>query len=255
MEAGLLKAIVAALVLPPAGPLLLAFVGLLMLRAGRNFGTVIGTIGLGMLWFLSCHAVSIELARALLPNVAPVGLVELRRARVEAVVVLGGGVLPEAPEYGVPQPSAPTLQRLRYGVRLARVSGLPLAFSGGAGWSGRGTATEAEAARLVARQDFGFDIRWVEGLSRDTRENAVRTAALLHRDRIRRIALVSDAWHLPRATLEFQRAGFEVLPAPTGQPVPTSGPIFEWLPSGEGLLASRRVLREWLALQVQRWSA
>jgi uncharacterized SAM-binding protein YcdF (DUF218 family) len=255
MEAGLWKAIVAALVLPPAGPLLVAFAGLLMLRAGRNFGTVIGTIGLGMLWFLSCHAVSIELARALLPSVTPVGLVELRRARVEAVVVLGGGVLPEAPEYGVPQPSAPTLQRLRYGVRLARVGGLPLAFSGGAGWSGPGTATEAEAARLVARQDLGFDSRWVEGLSRDTRENAVRTAALLHRDRIRRIALVSDAWHLPRATREFQRAGFEVLPAPTGQPAPTSGPIFEWLPSGEGLLASRRVLREWLALQVQRWSA
>ncbi|MES2482607.1 MAG: YdcF family protein [Pseudomonadota bacterium] len=255
MEAGLWKAIVAALALPPAGPLLLAFVGLLMLRAGRAFGTVIGTIGLGLLWLLSCHAVSIELAKVLLPRVDPVGLVELRRARVEAVVVLGGGLLPEAAEYGVPQPAANTLQRLRYGVRLARVAGLPLAFSGGAGWSGRGTATEAEAARLVARQDFGFDIRWVEGLSRDTRENADRTAALLHRDRIRRIALVTDSWHLPRAVREFQRAGFEVLPAPTGQPVPTSGPIFEWLPSGEGLLASRRVLREWLALQVQRWSA
>lgn len=255
MEAGLWKAIAATLVLPPAGPLLLALVGLLLLRAGRNLGLFVGALGLGLLWFLSCHAVSIELARALLPRVAPVGLVELRRARVEAVVVLGGGLLPQAPEYGVPQPSGPTLQRLRYGVRLARVSGLPLAFSGGAGWSGRGTATEAEAARLVARQDFGFDLRWVEGLSRDTRENADRTAALLHRDRIRRIALVTDAWHLPRAVREFERAGFEVLPAPTGQPLPNSGPIFEWLPSGEGLLASRRVLREWLALQVQRWSA
>ena len=124
-----------------------------------------------------------------------------------------------------------------------------MAFTGGRGWSGNGQASEAEAARLSARQDFGFDLRWAEAQSRDTRENALRTAQLLQREGIRRVALVSDAWHLPRATREFEQAGFEVLPAPTGLPFTTERPVLEWVPSAGALLLSRNVLREWIALQ------
>lgn len=253
MEAGDLRTVLSALVLPPAGPLLLALLGLLMASARRRGGLFIGLLGLALLWALSTHGVAVEMARRLLPQVAPVGLADLRRERIQAVVVLGGGVIPEAPEWGVPQPSAHSYARLRYGVRLARVTGLPLGFSGGLGWSGRAVASDAEAARLAARQDLGFEMRWVEGSSRDTRENAERMAVLLRRDGIRRIALVSDAWHLPRATLQFQRQGFEVLPAPTGFIVPVSRPLLKWLPSAQGLATSRQLLREWLALQVARW--
>jgi len=249
---GELKPLLTALVLPPAGPLLLAFLGLLLARAWRRFGVALVLIALIALWLISCNAVAVRLAQNLLPQVAAVSLVDLRRARIEAVVVLGGGVLPQAPAYGLPQPAANTLERLRYGVRLARVAQVPLAFSGGLGWAGRAGASEAEAARAVARQDFGQEIRWVEGESRDTAENARNTAALLQRDRIRRIALVSHAWHLPRATREFQQAGFQVLPAPMGHIMPRDRDLLEWLPSGHGLQASRHVIREWLALQVQR---
>lgn len=246
MLTGELKAFVAALLLPPAGPLLLAMAGLLLARAGRRIGWGLAAVALVGLWLLSCHAVSLELGRRLLPQVPPVSLVELRRARVQAVVVLGGGVQPEAPEYGQPLPSAHTLARLRYGVRLARQAGLPLGFSGGAGWSGRG-AVEAEAARRSARQDFGAELRWVDGSARDTAENAQQLAPLLRRDGITRIALVSDAWHLPRARLQFERMGFEVLPAPTGLAAPRDRDGLEWLPSGHGLAQSRQLLREWLA--------
>lgn len=252
MQAGDIKTIVAALILPPAGPLLVALLGLVLVRAGRRGGFALGLAALALLWALSTQGVAVELSRRLLPAVAPVGLAELRQARVQAVVVLGGGVVPVAMEYGVPQPSDHTLARLRYGVRLARVTGLPLAFSGGLGWSGRGVASEAEAARLAARQDFGYEIRWVEGSSRDTHQNAAQLAPILRRDGVRRIALVSDAWHLPRATLEFRRQGLEVLPAPTGFIVPLDKPLLDWLPSGRGLATSRQLLREWLAL---RWAA
>ncbi|MEJ7931928.1 YdcF family protein [Ramlibacter sp. AN1015] len=253
MQAGEIKTLVAALALPPAGPLLLVLLGLLLARLGRRGGFALALSGVVLLWLLSTHAVTVYLGQHLLPQVPPIGLADLRRARVEAVVVLGGGVRPMAPEYGTPQPSDHSLERLRYGVRLARMAQLPLAFSGGLGWSGRGVASEAEAARLSARQDFGADLRWVEGASRDTRENAERSAALLQRDRIRRIALVSDAWHLPRATLEFRRQGFEVLPAPVGAVLPRDRTPLEWLPSGHGLATSRQLLREWLALQAARF--
>ncbi len=249
---GEFKPLLTALVLPPAGPLLLALAALVIARLWRGLGAFLLGLSLVGLWLLSCNAVAVRLGQALLPQVPAVSLVDLRRARVEAVVVLGGGVLPVSPAYGVPQPNSYTLERLRYGVRLARVAGVPLAFSGGVGWAGRAGASEAEAARAAARQDFGFEIRWLDGESRDTAENAQRTAALLQRDRVRRIALVSDAWHLPRATREFRQAGFEVLPAPTGHLAARERDALEWLPSGHGLMASRQVIREWLAMQLPR---
>jgi len=249
MEFGDIKALLSPLALPPAGPLLLALLGWWLAGVSRWLGRFIVVAALACLWALSCGAVSVWLAWHLLPLPPAVTLADVKRARVQAVVVLGGGVLPLAPEYGTPQPHGASLARLRYGVRLARQAGLPLAFSGGRGWSGNGQASEAEAARGAARQDFGFDLRWAEDQSRDTRENALRTAQLLQRDGIRRVALVSDAWHLPRGVREFERAGFEVLPAPTGLPATTERPALEWVPSATALVLSRNVLREWIALR------
>ncbi len=76
--------------------------------------------------------------------------------------------------------------------------------------------------------------------------------ALLAKDGVRRIALVTSSWHMPRSVLAFEQAGFEVLPAPTVFNLPQQRPLLEWLPSLHGLLGSQRVLREWLGLQVAR---
>jgi uncharacterized SAM-binding protein YcdF (DUF218 family) len=260
MQFGDFKALISPLVLPPAGPLLLALLAVLMIvglkRAPRvrrvAWGLVL--VSLLALWLLSCHAVALRLTGWLLPLPSPVSESALASMRPQAVVVLGGGVLAQAPEYGAAQPSSATMARLRYGIRLARTHQLPLAFAGGRGWGGLGTVSEAEAVKHSATQDFGFAIRWLDDQSRDTRENAQRIAALLQSEGVRRIALVSDAWHLPRATLEFERAGFQVLPAPTRLPLTLARPALEWLPSAEGLTASRHVLREWLALRAARFS-
>lgn len=250
MSFGELKPFLATLLLPPAGPLLLAFLGLLI--AGRWFGRLVIALALGVLWLLSCNAVAIATSNALLPGFAPVRPAELASEQVQAIVVLGGGVLPHAPEFGAAQPSANTAARLRYGVYLARQTGRPLVFSGGVGWASVGTATprEAEVARDFLRQDHGIALRLAEGESRDTHENARQLRLLLQREGLTRIALVTDAWHMPRSVLEFERAGFDVTPAPTGFIAARERPELEWLPSAHGLAASRQVLREWLALQM-----
>ncbi len=253
MQWGDFKALASPLVLPPAGPLLLALLAVLawaIWPRARRAALALALTSLAGLWLLSCHAVAIRLATGLLTLPEPVAATTLRTAGTQAVVVLGGGVLAEAPEYGGAQPASATLARLRYGIRLARGHDLPLAFAGGLGWGGRGTASEAQAVALSAREDFGFTPRWLDDQSRDTRENAQKLAAVMHPQGVRRIALVSDAWHLPRATLEFRRAGFEVVPAPTRLPLPQARTALEWLPSSEGLTLSRQVLREWLALRV-----
>ena len=241
------KPVLGALLLPPTGPLLLALLGVLWARRRRALGTALALAGILGLGAISCNAVAVLLARSLLPQVAPAQPRDLQR--IQAIVVLGGGVRPQAPEYGAPQPMLFALGRIRYGAWLARQTGKPLAYAGGVGWAGdAGQTPEGQVASRVLLEDYGLPLRWLDDRSRDTRENAQRLAEAMRPDGIRRIALVTDAWHMPRAIGHFRRAGFEVLPAPTLFPTRLERPVIEWLPSAEGLTTSRQVLREWLGL-------
>lgn len=245
MEAGAFKPILTALAMPPAGLLLVIALGLALAVGKRwRLGVGVAAAGAAGLWILSCHGFAMLLAGSLLPSVRPATPERLRD--VQAIVVLGGGVVHDAPEYGLPQPNGYLLARLRYGARLARGTGKPLAFSGGVGWAAvdGDLAPEGDVARRVLSEDFGIEPRWVDASSRDTHENALRTHDLLAPRGIRRIALVTHAWHMPRAIREFERAGFTVVPAPTGFAARESRPLLEWLPSADGLSLSRLVLRE-----------
>jgi uncharacterized SAM-binding protein YcdF (DUF218 family) len=91
-------------------------------------------------------------------------------------------------------------------------------------------------------------LRWQENQSRDTRENALLTAALLKSDGVSHIALVTHAWHMPRSVRQFETAGLLVVPAPMGFIRSDSTPLLQWLPSGKGLRDSGWVIREWLGL-------
>ncbi|MFG5408565.1 ElyC/SanA/YdcF family protein [Piscinibacter sakaiensis] len=131
-----------------------------------------------------------------------------------AIVVLGGGRERLAPEYGQAMLGADSLQRLHYGVWLARATGLPLAFSGGRGWAQLDGEAEADLAARIAAQDYGLPLRWRENQSRDTRENARLTVALLRAEGVERILLVTHGWHMARA--RFRQAAREWLAARLG---------------------------------------
>jgi uncharacterized SAM-binding protein YcdF (DUF218 family) len=252
-----LKPLLTALLLPPAGPLLMVAMGLWLFK--RRSGKRWVALGLLTLWLLSCQAVAVWLGQHALPQQPPLAhapsaqLAQLRAAGAQAVVVLGGGLLPESPEYGQPQPSAATAARLRYGVHLSQRSGLPLAFAGGVGWSNAGQDAPSEASAAVTFvAEHGLKLRWLEDQSRDTAENAAQMHALMAPEGVRRIVLVTHAWHMPRSQALFEKAGFDVLQAPMGFILPAERSLLEWLPSAHGLMASRQVLREWLALLIMR---
>ena len=247
MLPGELKPVLAALVLPPAGPLLLLLLGLLLALWKRGAGLLLAFVGLVLAWALSTNVMALALAQRLLPAVQAVQPQQL--APVQAIIILGGGVLPSASEYGAAQPGPHTLARLRYGAWLARRTGKPLGFAGGIGWAAAGTATEAEGtvARRVLQEEYGLTLRWMDDRSRDTAENAARMGELLRRDRIRQIALVTDATHMQRAAAAFRQAGLQVLPAPTNFPTPLERPLLQWFPSIHGADTCRQLLREWLA--------
>ncbi len=203
---------VAALLLPPLSLVLLALLGSWLAYRWRVVGRVIVALAALLLIGLSTQAGSrllvAPLERAALPLVDPL------QSDAHAIVILGGGRLYNAPEdAGRDQPSSATLMRLRHGARLHRLTGLPVLVSGGA----PDTLGESEAALMARtlREDFGVTVRWQEQISDNTAENAKHAAQQLAAVGVRRILLVTDAMHMPRAQRVFVAAGFEVAAAPT----------------------------------------
>ena len=257
MELGALKPILTSLVMPHVSLLLLALLGLLLAwRNHKKTGLAMATAAVLLLGLLSSHGAAAWLARHALPQFAPLNVAALKASRVQAVVILGGGLLPEAPEYGSSQLNDATAARLRYGAWLARQSALPMAFSGGVSWAIHSTQTvsEAELAARVTQQEYGMTLRWNEAESRDTAGNARLLAPLLRHSGVQRIALVTHAWHMPRAVAAFEKTGLAVTPAPMGYALAGPGWL-AWLPSPGGLQASHLVLKEWLALALGRFVA
>jgi len=237
----LLKKLLTAWVFPPMGLVLLtlAGVGLLLLRR-RRLGIACIVFGQGLLAALSLPVV----AAALMHGVERYPAVDAAAlGQGQAIVVLGGGSHLAAPEYGGEDTvSAASLQRVRYGARLARQSGLPLLVSGGAVYGGR---AEALSMQAVLRDEFRLPVRWVDDRSRDTRENAQYAARLLKEAGLTRIVLVSHAYHLARAVPLFEAQGLTVTAAPTMFEAQRQG-LDAWLPSLDALRSSRLALHEWV---------
>lgn len=249
-----LTAAVSALLLPPLCFVLAALAGLLLARRRRTAGSLLVLAALAGLTAASTPYVADRLLASL--ETAPPAGPDARAAPSEApettsgaaaIVVLGGGLSREAPEYGGDTVNPTTLERLRYAAWLHRRTGLPILVSGGRPLETR--LSEADTMRDALATDFRMPPRWVEGESLNTRENAVRAQAMLATDSIRRIYLVTHAWHMPRAQRAFEQAGLEVVPAATGYTSLTPAP-HAWIPSAQALRNTHLAMREWLG---QAW--
>jgi len=229
--------IVAFLIMPPAGPLIVLVAGLVLLGRWRRAGIWLASLGAASLWICSMPVFGGGLMRWLEPPpLAPDAL-----AKASAIVVLGGGVVPDSPEYRAPALSPESLVRLRYAARLGRDSALPVLVSGGSPYGG---PPEAEVMAEVLRTDFAAPPRWLESGSATTAENAAGAYAILAPEKRTRIVLVTTAWHMPRAERAFRRAGFEVIPAPTGYRGARELRLIDFVPTSAGLSQTRVALWE-----------
>ncbi len=249
------KPLVSALLLPPMPLLLLVLVGARLMYRRRLLAWLLILLGVLGLWLMCTAATGKLMLNGLLrppPTLDSGDIAELKKSPRTAIVVLGGGRRTLAPEYGVATLTPRSIERLRYAAWLSRETGLPLAFSGGIGHGAKPGPTEADIAARIAERDFGRPLRWLETASRDTRENALRSVALLQPLGIEKIVLVTHASHMTRALRNFERAGeghkLKFVAAPMGGPnlgLPDAG---DWLPSVVGFEANWIVLHEWLGL-------
>jgi uncharacterized SAM-binding protein YcdF (DUF218 family) len=235
--------IVKALILPPGGILLLALLGLAL---GRRFaGKLFIVVALAGLYLLSTPF-GAERLLAGLERYPALSTQDIRSSTAEAIVVLGGGRYPNAPEYGGDTVGGLQLERLRYAARLARQTGLPVIPSGGNAM--REGPPEALLAKQALEQAFGVRVEAIEDKSRTTWENAYLTKELLDRLGIGKVLLVTHAWHMPRAVEIFRRADVDVIPAPTAfyHSDDLEQELTDWLPSAQSLLLSYFALHEYL---------
>lgn len=240
-----LKMLIKPLMLPPAGLVLLGFLGVMLLGRRPRLARALLILALASLWLMSlpvvCDALS-GLAEAYPP------LDWRRAADARAIVILGGGGQRSyAPEYGGPAADPVLLERLSYGAFVARKTGLPILVTG--------LKIEASAMRATLQRNFGIEPRWIDARSHDTFDNAANSMRLLEAAGIRRIVLVTSATHMRRSVHEFTDAGAEVVPAPAGMLARRDPGLTQYLPNADAMLRSQFAVNELLGEPVRAFLA
>lgn len=249
---------VAALLLPPVPLLLMLLLAWWWQRRRPALSTSLLLLAVVGLWFSHCQVTGALLERrlALNPSLSIARVAELRRAAADnrtALVVLGATARALAPEYAESHLDNSAMERLHYGLWLARQLQAPVLYTGSGGWVPADAQREATVAARIASRDYGRNLRWVEAESHDTRGNARLSLAMLHKDGINQVVLVTHAWHMKRALRAFEEEAklsgmaVRIVPAPMGLRADRHLSVMQrWMPTAEGHQRVRQALREWI---------
>lgn len=186
-----------------------------------------------MLYLLSIEPIKDMLYRPL-ENAYPAP----QEIKVDAVVVLGGG------SYRTGVLREDSMKRLLAGFLLHKKENIPVVLSGG---SPPGSLPEAEVMKQLL-VELGVDEKSIitEVRSRDTRENALYVKEICERRSYKKVALVTSAYHMPRAVETFRSAGVDVVPYPTDFKQDKRYNLYSFAPRMSVLHDSYKALREHL---------
>jgi len=243
--------LISAFLLPPLNLLLLGATGLLLWYKRPPLARALVAASLALLWLCSTpyfaegtlHLLEGK-PHAVNPKTQP----------ADAIVVLGAGTYFHAPEYDGDTLDEAALMRLRYAAKLQRETGKPILVTGGTPLGN--TLPEAEQMKSVLQDEFKVPVRWTEDRSNNTLENALYSYALLQKAGIKRIYLVTHAWHMRRATMVFRQVGFEVVPAPTAWTTRYKLDLLAFIPRAEALRDSAIFSHEIIGLiwyRIKSW--
>ena len=235
-------------VLSPLGMLFLGCLCGVMLRrcggrTGKRFLSRLGRVlvvgSLVFFWILSCGLTTRLIGVPLEGDEAP--LVDtLELGGCDAVVLLGGGM--GAHEACGRAEMFSAVDRVWEAARQwkAHQNGdLKLTLSGGG----------VERSSVPLLRDLGVDERALVFFpeARNTEEEARMIAAA----GFKRVRLVTSAWHMPRARMLFERAGLEVIPAPTDYEMHYCAELplqcKDFFPSADALWRNSVAVKEWVA--------
>jgi uncharacterized SAM-binding protein YcdF (DUF218 family) len=253
VDAFVLLKILASLIMPPGALAVGVVLALLLaLVRWRRLSRIVLGLAIAYTLVLAFQPVGDVLMRHL-EDQARAAEREAPPCCYDAIVVLGGGIAAAHP----PQQPLPDLtenaDRIWQAARLWRRGAAPrIIVTGGSFLAQHGgpATTEAEAMRVFLL-DLGVPTEAIidEGEALNTIDN-IRNVRTIVGDG--RVALVTSAFHMPRALQLATRAGLRAAAFPTDYQAVTAKrlPWDNWLPSLEGLRLSTAALKEIVALNL-----
>lgn len=181
--------------------------------------------------------------------------------KASAIVVLGGGILPQTP----PRPWVEVSEqgdRVLYAAKLYLEGKAPIVIlSGGRiDWKNGGPPESQDMAELIEVMGVPKSAILQDPTSLNTYENAVNVRQILQANNIQgQIILVTSALHTPRSLAIFKHQGIDAIAAPTdflyvaSKPEDTwQGNLLNWLPDTEKLANTNRAIKEYVGIVVYR---
>ena len=238
------RTLLKSLALPPGLFVLLLLLALVTWRSAVSRILVLASAA-GM-YLLSTSFMASWLAEGL-EIYQPVNPEALKTQQTQALVVLMAGRQTLAPEYGADTVGRYSMDRLAHAARLHRETGLPIVLSGGSHKKGEVSLAALGAETLI--NQFNIEPLARETESTSTWENAQHVAQLLRQHQLQKVAVVTHAWHMPRALYSFERAGVSAVAAPTYFIHKEFNPTWnDWIPNASSLQDSAHALHEYLGL-------
>lgn len=238
-----LTKIITAAILPPFNVLILWLFALLLAWFGKKkLSRFCAFLGIAILYVFSLPYTSQKLHDSLTKE-DNLSLSDYQSA--QAIILLGGGLRDSKELSGKLAVSQIALERVRYAAFLQKETGLPLLITGA---TANGTP-EAEVMAKELAYFFNVPTHWIEPKARTTKENAFLSKQMLEKEQINKVVLVTNQWHMMRAKLLFEQAGFDVLPASVGNgitPVEYGLTLMHFIPQSGALHSNMHALKEWI---------
>ena len=229
--------------LSPLGMMFLAFGFAWLLSRTKRFvslGKVIVALALALTWILGCGITTRFIGVPLEGD--EIDWNEDAECKVDAIVLLGGGMGAHA-ECGRAEMFSGAdrvWEAARKWKCLSAANGEMRIFTSG------GSVETSTVPLLLA---FGVSREAIACL--DEPRNTEEEAAAIAGSGVKRILLVTSAWHMPRAKMLFERSGLEVVEAPTDYEMHFAAEepvqIKDFFPSAETLQRNAWALKEWVA--------
>lgn len=223
----------------PVFVLPIGIVTILVVLAGLKKWRWLSFVAAGLLLLSSLNVVANQFLRPL-ENAYPSRSVGTA-PEADAVLVLGG-FMSTTKEVGLVQEWSDAVERFDAGVALVKADKAPLLLFTGSPRASEGAAARREAIlrgvpaeRIEAIGDVG-----------NTADEADQLRRFAKARGIKRVILVTSAWHMPRAMQLCRKAGVELVAFPVDyRALPnTFLPYTDYIPSAGGLAKTEMAMRE-----------
>ncbi|MFM7192980.1 MAG: YdcF family protein [Microcystaceae cyanobacterium] len=200
--------------------------------------------------FWVSNALLIQLERQNLP--------QLPLPSADAIVILGGGVYSPTP----PRPMTEVNEagdRVLYGAKLYREGQAPWVITSGGriSWLSGGSPEAQDMAELLTFLGVPPDNILQDPLSLNTEQNAKNVQKIVQEKGLKKLLLVTSAFHMTRAQLIFTKLGMDVLPAPTDfrglEPAANfnvATVLLNLIPNSEALALITLIIKEYVGIFV-----